>query len=144
MVSEREGVLSRIDPATGAAHPVLNAAPALDYVVDAVTAVDGGAWVRNLAAQTVERFDVLTGQITQHASVGGVATWGVTDPGTITSTDAAVWVTVSDALVRIDRRTLRDSHLQLVDPTGVTAAADGTLWVATAQGMVLHVAPGSG
>ena len=141
VVSELEGVLSRIDPATNRAQAFYTAVPDLDYVIDAVTAVDDGVWVRNLAAQSVEHVSALSASVTQHADVGGGATLGITDPQTITSTPGAVWTTISNSLVRIDTRTLSVAHLTLVDPTGVAAAADGTVWVATAQGTVVHVAP---
>jgi streptogramin lyase len=144
VVSEMEGVLSRIDPATNRVDQVLQAAAGLDYVVDAVVATTGGAWFRDLAAQSVEHVDGLTRLVTEHADVGGPATWGVTDPFTVTTTDGALWLSVNDALVRVDVRTLRVSRLPLVDPAGVAAAADQTLWVTTAQSRVVHVAPGSG
>jgi len=143
--SEREGVLSRIDPATNRAATVYTGTASDDYVVDAVAAVDGGAWIRNLAAQSVEHVDMLTGVVIQRATVGGGgATLGITVANTVTSTDDAVWVSVSDALVRVDRRTLQVVRLPLIDPTGVVVAEDGTLWVATAQRTVLHVVAGSG
>ncbi len=144
VVSEREGILSRIDPATNAVEQVLQAAAGADYVVDAVVATAQGAWFRDLAAQNVRYVDAATRIVTEHADVGGSATWAVTDPYTVTTTGGAVWVTVTDALVRIDTRTLRASRLPLVEPTGVIPGADGTLWVATAQGSVVRVAPGSG
>ncbi len=144
VVSEREGILSRIDPATNAVEQVLQAAAGADYVVDAVVATTQGAWFRDLAAQNVRYVDAATRIATEHADVGGTATWAVTDPYTVTTTGGAVWVTVTDGLVRIDTRTLHASRLPLVEPTGVVPGADGTLWVATAQGSVVRVAPGSG
>jgi streptogramin lyase len=140
VVSEREGVLSRIDPATNRAQAVYTAAASLDYVVDAVTAVDDGAWVRNLDAQSIAHVDTLTGEIIQHAPVGGPPAL-FPQPFSIASTDSAIWVTINSALVRVDRRTLQVTTLPMVDPTGITVAGDGTLWLATAQSRVVHVAP---
>ncbi|HZS16187.1 MAG TPA: hypothetical protein VFC09_16480 [Candidatus Dormibacteraeota bacterium] len=145
VVSEREGELSRIDPTTNVASKLLSAAPGSDYVVDAVVASGDGVWFRNLAARSVQHLDAASTLITQQAGVGGTATWGVTDPLTIAATNDAVWVTVTNALVRVDRRTLHVTQLPLIQPTGVaTAADDGSLWLATAQGAVVHVAPGTG
>jgi len=144
VVSEREGVLSRIDPASSTVVTVVTLPPGLDYVVDAVAAGAAGVWFRNLAAQSVERVDPASGLVVQQAGLGGGETGGVAGPVSIASTADAVWVTVTNALLRVDRRTLQVSRLPMILPTGVAVDADGTLWVATLQATVMHVAPGKG
>ena len=143
VVSEHEGVLSRVDPATARVTPVFTSAASSDYVVDAVVAGGDGVWVRNLAAQRVERVDTVAGAVAADAAVDGPVA-SPPEPFTIARTADAVWVTISNALVRVDVRSLQTSRLPLIAPTGIAAGEDGTLWVATANADVVHVAPGSG
>ena len=141
VVSQLDGILWRVDPSSNAITRALAPPPALDYVVGAVAASQDGAWFRNIDEQSVEHFDAASSRIVDRAPLGGPQSLGIQDPFTVATTPTAVWATVTGALVRVDVRTTTVSTVPMVQPTGVAVAPDGSVWVTTAQGRLIHVAP---
>jgi len=134
-VAPELGLLTRVDPRTGAARR-----PAIDtghYPTDLAIGDDGTVWVVGEDANVVTRVDGSSGATT-HIPVGNVPTEVSADAG-------AVWVTLAleDSLVRIDPRTgaVRKTIGVGRSPVGVAFGA-GAVWVANSgDGTVSRIDP---
>ena len=94
-----------------------------------VAAADGQLWVANGFDDTVTRIDTRRHAVAATIPVGPA-------PMALRSMAVgagAVWVTVQDALVRIDPRTDRIAARILVHSPAGTAVGDGSVWVSNAD-----------
>jgi YVTN family beta-propeller protein len=94
-----------------------------------VAAADGQLWVANGFDETVTRIDTRRHAVAATIPVGPAPL----DLRSMAVGAGAVWVTVQDALVRIDPRTDRIAARILVHSPAGTAVGGGSVWVSNAD-----------
>jgi YVTN family beta-propeller protein len=127
-----DDTVTRLDPPSGrrvrtirvGLHPV------------GVAAAGGQLWVANGFDDTVTRIDTRRGTVAATIPVGPAPI----NLRAMTMGDGAVWVTVRDALVRLDPRTDRIAARIVVHSPAGAAAAGGSVWVSDAEdGMLTRI-----
>jgi streptogramin lyase len=122
VTSEATGVVTRIDPATGAVQAEVTAPPGIIFLA----AGEGAVWVMNNEQGTVERIDPTTNTLAATIAVD----WKV-HGGDIAVGHGSVWARVSDALVsRIDPSTnTLVARYGSGEGSGSVAADGKALWI---------------
>lgn len=94
-----------------------------------VAAAGGRLWVANGLGETITRVDTRRGTVAATIPVGPTPA----DLRALAIGDGAVWVTVRDALVRLDPRTDRVVARIVVHSPAGAAAGGGSVWVSNAD-----------
>ena len=133
-----EGWLWRVDPAYGRQAEAirLTTIPGGAELAGELVVAGTAVWISDPGVATVRRVDLRRGtQDTWEADGRDLA---VTPGGTVWATSDTRLLGLGGPQVRGPRRTLHELHTDRI--TAVAAAADGGLWLGTAQGL-FHVDP---
>jgi YVTN family beta-propeller protein len=120
-----DDTITRLDPPSGRRLRTIHVGPH----PEGVAAAGGRLWVANGLDDTVTRIDTRRGTVAATIPVGPAPA----DLRVLALGDGAVWVTVRDALVRLDPRTDRVVARIIVHSPAGAAAGGGSVWVSNAD-----------